>query len=496
MSYAPRDGAVKDKRKMPDEDLCYLPATEALRMFRARELSPVELMEATIAQAELTEPTVNALCVTMFDPALEQARQAERRYAGQGPEPRPLEGLPVAIKDEVPIVGQPCSEGSLLYKDEIADHTAPIAERLLEAGAIAHARTTTPEFSCAGFTHTRLWGVTRNPWNPAFAVGGSSGGAGAALASGTTMLATGSDLGGSIRVPASFSGVVGFKPPFGRVPVDPPFNLDQYCVDGPLARTVGDCVLFENVIAGPHPNDAASLRPKLLVPERLDGIEGWRIALSVTLGDYPVDPDVAANTLTAAEVFREAGAMVEEVELSWRREDIHRAALVHFGAIFGAIIGDSVSLDRDLVMPYTVDMTQRSLAALEEMTFYQGLELEARIYAELGELLERYDLLICPTVGTCGLQAGDDYVDHGIEVGGVELDFYFDAFMTPPFNIAGRCPVLAVPSGFAGNGVPTGIQIVARTYEDVSAFRAGAAYERLRPWLDVPERRPRFDAPT
>lgn len=475
---------------MSGVDLCYLPATEALRKFRAGDLSPVELMEAVIARAEAVEPTVNALCITSFDRALEQAKKAELRYAGHGPNPRPLEGLPVAIKDEVPIAGHPCSEGSLLLKDDLADHTAPIAERLLAAGAIAHARTTTPEFSCAGFTHSRLWGVTRNPWNPEFSVGGSSGGSGAALACGTAALATGSDIGGSIRIPASFCGVVGFKPPFGRVPVDPPYNLDQYCHDGPMARTVADCALMENVIAGPHPGDVTSLRPKVEIPVGLEDIRGWKIALSVTLGDYCVDPDVAANTLAAAEAFREAGAMVEEVALSWRREDIRRATLVHFGAIFGAIIGTAIEEHRDLVMPYSIDIAERSREALEEMGFFQGLELEARIYAELGELLERYDLLICPTVATRGLVAGDDYVERRLEVGGVELDSYFDAVLTPPFNIASRCPVLAVPSGAAANGVPTGIQIVARTYDDVSAFRAGAAYERVRPWLDMPERRP------
>jgi aspartyl-tRNA(Asn)/glutamyl-tRNA(Gln) amidotransferase subunit A len=163
---------------MSDLELCYLPATEAIGRFRARELSPVELMEAVIARAEEVDPTVNALCIRSFDEALEQAKEAERRYGGGGPEPRPLEGLPVAIKDEVPVEGQPCSEGSLLLKDDIADHTAPIAERVLAAGGIAHARTTTPEFSCAGFTHSRLWGVTRNPWNPGFTPGGSSGGSG------------------------------------------------------------------------------------------------------------------------------------------------------------------------------------------------------------------------------------------------------------------------------------------------------------------------------
>ena len=165
------------------------------------------------------------------------------------------------------------------------------------------------------FTHSRLWGVTRNPWNPESGVGGSSGGSGAALASGTATLASGSDIGGSIRHPASFNGVVGFKPPYGRVPQAAPFNLDTYCHCGPIARTVADALLFENVLAGPHPDDIVSLRPKLELPERLDGIEGMRVAYSVDLGDWPVDADVVANTRAAAEALREAGAIVDEVDV-------------------------------------------------------------------------------------------------------------------------------------------------------------------------------------
>jgi aspartyl-tRNA(Asn)/glutamyl-tRNA(Gln) amidotransferase subunit A len=461
-------------------DLHQLSAVEALALFRARGLSPVELMRTTIARAEELEPSINAFAVTHFERALEQARVAEDRYTSG--DARPLEGLPVAIKDEVPIEGDPCSEGSLIEADTIADHTAPIAERILAAGGIVHARTTTPEYSCAGFTHSRLWGVTRNPWARDWSPGGSSGGAAAALAAGTTTLASGSDIGGSIRLPAAFCGVVGFKPPYGRVPVDPPYNLDPYCHDGPMARTVADCALFENVIAGPDPRDVASIRPTLQIPERLEGIEGLPIALCLRLGDFPLDPEVEANTLAVADALREAGAVVNEVELPWRREEISRATLVHFGAIFGRDIARGAEAYRDLMTPYALAMAEWSLEAIERTSFLEGLELEARIYQPLGALLERFDALVCPTAGTRGLIAGDDYVDHGLEVGGVALERYLDALMTPPFNIASRCPVLAVPSGFADNGVPTGVQVVGRTYDDVTVFRIGAALERVRPW--------------
>ncbi|MEE4276535.1 MAG: amidase [Thermoleophilia bacterium] len=471
-------------------DLWYLPATEALRRFRERSLSPVELMEAVIARAEEVEPTVNALCVTYFDEALVAARAAEEAYIGRGEAPRPLTGLPVAVKDELPVAGQPCSGGSLLYADEIADHSAVIAERILAAGGIVHARTTTPEFSCAGFTHSRLWGVTRNPWNPDFAVGGSSGGSGAALASGTAALATGSDIGGSIRIPASFNGVVGFKPPFGRVPEEPPYNLDQYCHEGPLARTVADCALLQNVIAGPHPRDLVCVAPKLEIPDELEAIQGLTLALVVAPGDWPIDADVAANTRAAAEAFREAGATVEELELAVTRDDVRRATYIHFGAHFGADIMAEAEAHGDLMTPYALKMAEDTVAALQDGTTAEGLALEARIMEAVADVLAGHDLLLMPTVATRGLVAGDDYVDHGVTVGGVDLPDYFESLLTPVFNIASRCPVLNVPSGFGDNGVPTGLQIVGRPYEDVTVFRAGAAYERLRPWLDAPERRP------
>jgi Asp-tRNA(Asn)/Glu-tRNA(Gln) amidotransferase A subunit family amidase len=474
------------------DDLCYLPATEALGLFRKKQLSPVELMEAVVSRAHAVEPTVNALCVTYFDEALEAAHLAGAAYMGRGEPPGPLTGLPVGVKEEMPIAGRSWQLGSLAHKSDIACHTGLVAERILEAGGIIHARTATPEFSCAPFTHSRLWGVTRNPWNAEYAAGGSSGGSGAALASGTATLATGSDIGGSIRGPASFNGVVGFKPPFGRVPEEPepPWNLDQFCHEGPLARTVADCALLENVISGPHPRDLVCVAPKLEIPERLDGIAGMRVACVVTPGDWVIDRDVAANTRDAAQVFREAGAVVDETELNIEMCDVARAMRIHFGAFFAADLMREAESHPELVNPYVENTAKDCIAAFRESGFAEGLRLEARITAEIAKLLAAHEVLLMPTVVSRGLIAGDDYVHHGILVDGVELLSVFDAHLTTLFNIASRCPVLNVPSGFADNGVPTGLQIVGRPYQDVSVFRAGAAYERLRPWLDVPGRRP------
>ncbi|SEM47281.1 amidase [Streptacidiphilus jiangxiensis] len=475
---------------MDSLELAYLPATDALRAFRSRNLSPVELMEAVIDRAERTEPDVNCLSERLFEEGLAAAREAEKRYAGHGPAPRALEGLPVAAKDEHPIAGRLCTEGSLLLADEVAEETHPVITRVQAAGGIIHARTTTPEFCCAAFTQSKLWGVTRNPWSLGHSCGGSSGGSGAALAAGNAPLATGSDIGGSIRIPASFNGVVGFKPPYGRVPSMPPFNLDTFCHDGPMARTVADTVLLQNTIAGPWPGDVVSMRPKLELPSSFEGVAGLRIALCVNLGDYDVDPDVEANTRAVADALREAGAVVEEVRLGWTRELLDQAAWAHFGAIFGPSIGEAAADSPELLTGYARAFAERAAEAAGKITFLEGLELEGRLYAELGAVLERYDALLCPTTAVPALAADDEYTQTRLTIAGVEQEHYMAMAMTIGFNICSRCPVLSVPSGFAANGVPTGVQIVGRTYDDETVFRVGAAVEQLRPWAYVSGRRP------
>ncbi len=468
----------------PSSDLHYLSATEALARFRSRDLSPVELLEAVIARAEQVEPDINAFAFTYYDRALEQAKAAERVYAQNPQDARPLEGLPIGLKDEVEIAGEPATSASLVYKDDIAEQTTAVGERILDAGGIIHARTTTPEFSCAGFTHSKLNGVTRNPWNLHYAVGGSSGGSGASLAAGTSTLASGSDIGGSIRIPASFNGVVGFKPPYGRVPVEVPFNMDTYCHNGPLARTVADCALFENALAGPHRDDHTSLRPKLEIPSTLDGIEGLRVGYTVDFGGWPVDPEVRDNTRDAALALRDAGAIVDEVDFGVDRALLDRAIGVHYQTMFAAWIGGVAEEHGDLLNDYSIEFARLTAERGAGVSVLEGMDIETQIWRPIAALFEQYDVLLAPTSATRGLVAGEGYVGTGVEVDGVELP-YFDSLLTPLFNLASRCPVLNVPSGFARNGVPTGLQIVARTFDDVTAFRVGAALEQLRPfWAD------------
>ena len=460
-----------------------LTAADALAAMQAKELSPVELLESVIARAEAVEPIVNAFTERRYEQALAAASASADRYAN-GARTRPLEGLPVALKEEVPVRGWRMRHGSVAI-DEVAEITSPLAERILKAGAVVHARTTTPELSCAGFTHSELWGVTRNPWNTDVTAGGSSGGSGASLAAGSSMLASGSDIGGSIRLPSSMNGVVGFKPPHGRVPVDPPFNLDRYCHDGPMARTVTDCAVLENVLAGPHPLDVTSLRPKVRIPSTLKPIDGWRVAVCVNLGTWDVDEEVAANTRAVGDALRDAGAVVDEVELPWTMDQVKAAARRHFGMIAGAEIAEHVAAHPDRVSDYVEAWATEATTTLAEPgAFLRGLEAEQALWEPLGELFRRSRAVIAPTWAVTGIPAGDSFLGQLTPDGGPN-DRQYSVMMTTPFNILSPCPVLAVPSGVASNGVPTGVQIVGRTYSDVDVFRIGAALERARPWTGL-----------
>ncbi len=473
---------------MSDEDLCYVTATEALRRFEDKSLSPLELLNAQIARSEKTEPVVNALTDRYFDEARVQTQNAAKRYAND--EARPLEGLPVAIKDESSIRGKITTNGSVFAKDAVATTTSICNRRLMRAGALVHMRTATPEFSCSGVCWSLLHGVTRNPWNPDYTPGGSSGGSSAALASGITTLASGSDIGGSVRIPASCAGVVGFKPTYGRIPEDPPFNLDTYSHQGPLARSVADAGLMFNVLCGPHEADIVSLRPRIRVPiENPEGIKGLKIATSMDLGFYEVDPEVRKNTETALQVFRDLGATVEEVDVGWTADAIS-TAMNHLNHIFGVFI--ETYYDR-----HAYAMTSYARAFAESArnhsarAFFASLEGAADMYTTFGPIMKEHDIFVCPTLAAPAVPADWDQSCDRFEVNGKSLDPWF-WLMTYPFNTLSRCPVLAVPSGRASNGVPTGIQIVGRTYDDIGVFKAGLAYESAVPLFDTAERRPTF----
>ena len=462
---------------MNHDELCYLSAEDALARFRNRSLSPVELLDAVIRRAEQTEPTVNALCLRYFDEAREQAHIAERNW--QTNNARPLEGIPIAIKDEALIAGKVTTNGSLLLQDSVATETDVLVQRLLAAGAIIHARTTTPEFSMAFVTGSRIWGTTRNPWNPEITPGGSSGGSGASLAAGSTTLASGSDIAGSIRVPASMNGIVGFKPPYGRVPQSAPYNLDCYSQEGPMARTVEDCRLMQNLIAGPHLRDPAAIAPRLEIPPTLPDIRDWRIGYSLDLGFQPLEDDVRTSTLAALDLFRDAGARVEEVSLDWSGRHCMKTAMIHYSSIMAA------QMRRDFGAPeqraqlttyirHFLDISGEVSAA----NLLAEIEYANRMWANLARVFERCRVLLVPTVATTNIAANFDYSKDRIQIAGKLVDPILGWVLTYPFNTLGRCPVLNLPVGLAANGVPLGLQIIGHPYDDVSVFAAGAAAER------------------
>jgi amidase len=475
---------------MRDDDLCYLSATEAVALFKRKKLSPVELMSAVIARAEAVQKKINAFTFTHFDEAMALARKAEARYA-RGARTGALEGLPVGIKDESYIAGKPTSNGSLIMKTYVPDQTSPVNARIIRAGGIVHARTATPEFSCAGYTWSRLWGVTRNPWNLKFSPGGSSGGSAASLAAGTSALATGSDIGGSIRIPASACGLVGYKPPYGRNPDDPPFNLDFYCHTGPLARTVRDAILLQNVMSGPSDTDIATLRPKLTLPMSYKPLKGAKIAFSMDLGFFEVDREVRRNTLAALGVLRELGAEIVEVDLGWTHETLD-AALTYLRHLFGASLSRLLKKHGREMTTYARQFAQQGQRS-RAVDFLATLDVANAMYARLGPILARHDALVCPTLCLPAPPAAFDQSKDKIRVNGKLVNPFLGWAMTAPFNMLSRCPVLSVPTGHAKNGVPTGMQIVGKTYRDADVFRLGLAFEEaIGGWFGNTKMRPKL----
>jgi Asp-tRNA(Asn)/Glu-tRNA(Gln) amidotransferase A subunit family amidase len=459
-----------------------LSAVEALDLFRSRDLSPVEYLEGLIARNDAVGGAVNAFTDTYFDEALHQARVAAQVYVSG--EPRPLEGLPIAVKDEADVAGKRTTNGSLLWVDHVAQRDEPMIERIRAAGGIIHARTTTPEFSIAFWTWSKLWGITRNPWNLDFDVSGSSGGSGAALAAGLTPLATGSDIGGSIRAPASCCGVVGYKPAYGRIPQPAPFGLDSWSHLGPLARTVADTALFADQLIGPHPRDLASIRPALRIGDVDSDVRGMRIALSQDLGDWPVLPVIRKALTDTAASLRSVGAVVEEVPLCIERKLIATASDAHYGMLFAAASRQAIAGREGEANTYT----RNWLATLETPPSpMQGLEAEGAIIERVNDILERFDVLLCPTASIPALRAGVDHTEVPVTIDGVDYDPMREIFLTEIFNATGRCPVINVPIGRDDLGVPIGAQVVARTFEDPTAFRVAAAMEATRPWPLVAE---------
>jgi len=472
---------------MADLDLCYLSATDALARFRARTLSPVELLDALIARAGAVEGTVNALAYCHFDEARAAAKKAEARYMKTDGRLRRLEGLPLAVKEDTAIKGKRQTVGSLIYENRIAEVTDPLVERLLKAGAIIHAQTTCPEFVWPWTCTSRLHGTTRNPWNPEITSGASSGGSAAAVAAGTTTLATGSDSAGSIRMPAGMCGIVGYKPPYGRNPQSPELSFDAFMHHGPMTRTLADSALMQDVTSGYHPLDHATVRQRVRLSGNAANVKGLKIAYSVDMDAHEVSDDVRTNTLESVEMLRDAGANVEEVATPWAAE-IFAKAFFWGNLIYANEFADAVERFPHLVCDYTFGIAARNVATTPAM-FHDLMTAAGKAWTEFGPLLERVDAFLAPTVATTEFPAKAPDDELCLRVNG-KPQTTNDVVMTWYFDVFSRCPALAVPSGFAGNGVPTGVELVARTYDDATVFRVAAELERQMPLYHSAETRP------
>lgn len=454
-------------------------ASDLLRLYKARNTTPTEVLQIIFAWADRVEPTVNAFVTQYREEALALAAQSDKRYA-EGKRIRPLEGIPISVKDDTPIRDKVSTMGSLIYRDTRGSSTNPSVERLINAGAIIHARTACPEFCWAWFTDSRINGVTRNPWDPEITPGGSSGGSAAALAAGTTFLATGTDSAGSIRQPAALCGIVGFKPPYGRNPWSPWNNLDMYNQIGPMARSVEDCIRMQNVMSGPHPLDHATVRPKQRLPLDYKPVTKMKIAYSLNLDCYEVDPAITANTLRAIEGLKDVGAQLQEVPLPWVGKALEAAGR-HSNPVYSPMFLDALEHHPDLLCDYTTRFAEE-MKNNNPRDLHEAYRTASNCWLEFGPLLNRFDAFICPTVAANNMPAAQRPWE-AFSVNGKLVDGQGGWVLTPLFNMFSRCPALSVPSGFSPNGIPTGIQIVARPFSDARVFRVAKTLESLTPWL-------------
>jgi len=484
------------------EDLCFAPAAELAARIRRRDLSPVEVVEAFLDRIESHDSRINAYVTVLGEEARESAREAERALTlGVGTALGPLYGVPVAIKDLFDYkAGVSNTFGSKPLKDYVPNRDATYVERLENAGAIVLGKTNTPEFGHKATTDNLLFGPTSTPFATSKNAGGSSGGSAAAVAGGLAAIAQGSDAGGSIRIPASFCGVYGFKATYGRVAAatrpDAFLSHTPFSHSGPLSRTVEDAALMLSVMVGPHPRDPFSL------PD--DGadylaathhpIEGLRIAYSPNFDVFPVEERVAAIVGGAVQAFEETGARVEEASIGlkrsqkelcdlWLREVGVRSAAIA-ASMKNAGIVDLLGEHREELTPQFAKLLEigRNMNAVE-----YKLDDVARteVFDAVQDVFEEYDLLVTPTLAITPFDNSDDGNTVGpSEVNGEEVDPLLGWCLTYPINYTGH-PAASIPAGFTSDGLPVGLQIIGSRFADASVLAASAAFERVRPWHDA-----------
>lgn len=460
------------------EEIVFLSAVELGRLYRARELSPTEVVDATLAHIEAVNPTLNAYVTVTAELARDQALIVERALAAGEGAGLPLLGVPVSIKDLTPTKGIRTTNGSLLTKDWVPDADSVVVQRIYTSGAVILGKTNVPEHGWKGDTTNRIVGSSHNPWRHGLTTGGSSGGAAAAVAAGMGPVAQGSDGAGSIRIPSSICGVFGLKPSYGTVPAGEP-SMERVSQIGPIARTVHDAALLLGVIAGRDARDPDSWASPGM--SYLDGIDddlrGLRVAWSPDLGYATVDPEIARIVAEAVGVFTGLGCEVDEVDAPF--EDPCGLFEVMSATAEAAEYGtrDQLGKVRDL-------LDQGRLRHIEAGWTFSGVDVavanagRAELYVRTRELMETYDLLLTPTLPVKPFPAGADYPP---QLPGEATDALCWPRFTYPFNLTGQ-PAASVPCGFTSDGLPVGLHVVGRHREDSMVLRAARAFEIARPW--------------
>ncbi len=454
-------------------------AVSLLERFAAGTLSPVEAVGQALDRIERHNDTVNAYCLLDAEGALAAARESEARWM-KGEPLGQLDGVPVSIKDLIPVEGWPTGMGSRTTSRETpADFDAPCVARLREHGAVLLGKTATPEFGWKGVTDSPLTGITRNPWNPELTPGGSSGGAAAACALGMGALHVGTDGGGSVRIPAGFSGVFGLKPSFGRIPVFPASRFGTLSHVGPLTRCVADAALMLNVMAGPDPRDWYAL-PEDNRDYRQgleDGIRGLRVAYSPDLGLATVDAEVAASVAGAVEVLGRLGAAVETVELDFA--EAPETFRVHWYAGAALALAPLSAEQRAMVDPGLREVAAQG-EAIGLKSYLEAVDARGALGRAMKAFHRDYDLLVTPTLPIPAFAAGVEVADP--ETQGRWWDWTPFSY---PFNLTQQ-PAATIPCGFTGAGLPVGLQVVGPMHADALVLRACRAYETANP-IRLPE---------
>lgn len=456
-------------------ELVYRSARDLAELIRARELSCLDLVTAHLERIAEVNPAVNAIVTLEPDRALAEAAAADRAIV-RGEPVGPLHGLPVAFKDTHATAGMRTTLGSPLFADNVPEEDELIVERIRRAGAVTVGKTNVPEFAAGSHTFNSLFGLTRNPYNLSRSAGGSSGGAAAALATGMVAVAEGSDMGGSLRNPASFCNVVGLRPSPGRVPGYPSkLAWQTMSVQGPMGRTVEDVALLLSAISGPDARSPIALdEPGRVFADPLaTNVSGLRVAWSPDLGgSVDVDGEVRDVLASQIAVFADLGCQVAEACLDFAgAEQVFRTLRAWS---FAYTLGDAVRAHPEQVKPSLIWNVEEGLRLTAgDVARAEGLHTD--LFHRAREFFDQYDVLLLPTSQVAPFDATLEYPST---VGGRRQDTYLDWMRSSYFVTVTGCPALSVPAGFTPDGLPVGLQIVGPHRADKLVLQVGNAFER------------------